>query len=234
MSTMQATKKFKCGGCKGYHPDLAAVKACCLSGAKASDYDQPTQTTFEAQRAAVRQSGPPATERQRAFLFSLIEERPMAADVENIHPDKVPTYTKAEASNAIKNLLGHPKENGTYGKPSTVAAAFKMPDVPEGHYAIPSETGNNDLDFFRIDKPTEGRWAGRTFVKRIVGGKPDFGVRGEAAVKVAERIVAAGVKEAALLYGQEIGRCCRCNRHLTDEASRAFGMGPDCRGMVGW
>lgn len=235
MTTMQATRKqYKCGGCHGYHASLADVKACCLSGAKLSDYDEPTTgptaEQFAKERAAII-SGPPATDRQRAFILSLIEERPMAANVENIHPDKVPTYTKAEASNAIKNLLGHPKETGAVTTTTTSSVYAK---VPEGHYAVDSATGNNDTDFFRVDKPTEGRWAGRTFVKRVVGGKPDFGIRGDAAVKVLERIVDAGIQEAALRYGIEIGRCCRCNRHLTDEASRAFGMGPDCRSKVGW
>lgn len=108
-------------------------------------------------------------------------------------------------------------------------AAAPLPDVPEGHYAVTSRTGNNDLDFFRVDRPTEGRWAGRTFVKRVIGGKPDHAVRGAEARTALEAIVAAGVQQAGALYGQEIGRCYRCNRHLTDETSRALGIGPDCR-----
>lgn len=101
-----------------------------------------------------------------------------------------------------------------------------LPEVREGHYAVASVTGNNDLDFFRVDRPTEGRWAGRTFVKRVIGGHPEYAVRGEDARRVLERIAAD--PEAGQRYGQEIGRCCACNRRLTDEASRAAGIGPDC------
>jgi Family of unknown function (DUF6011) len=102
-------------------------------------------------------------------------------------------------------------------------------DVPAGHYATKSRTGNNDLDFWRVDRPTEGNWAGRIFVKRVIGGKPDHNVRAQERASALAAIAEDGPEAAAKLYGQEIGRCSRCNRHLTDETSREFGMGPECR-----
>lgn len=137
-----------------------------------------------------------------------------------------------EASRVITWLKTLPVQ-GSASKPTSSpaqpATAQPLPDVPEGHYAVASRTGNNDLDFFRVDRPTEGRWTGRTFVKRVIGGKPDHPVRGAETRLALEAIVAAGVEASAVLYGQEIGRCYRCNRHLTDETSRALGIGPDCR-----
>jgi hypothetical protein len=94
---------------------------------------------------------------------------------------------------------------------------------------VESATGNNDLDFYRVDRPTEGRWAGRTFVKRIIGGNPDIQVRGAEARNALNRILAAGPDDAKKKYGQEIGQCGECNRHLTDETSRELGIGPVCR-----
>jgi hypothetical protein len=108
-------------------------------------------------------------------------------------------------------------------------AGSGIPDIPAGYYAVKSLTGNNDLDFFRVDRPTEGRWAGRTFVKRIIGGNPEAQVRGQQARAALEAIIKAGPDSAMALYGQEIGQCGRCNRHLTDETSRALGIGPVCR-----
>ena len=107
-------------------------------------------------------------------------------------------------------------------------APSALPDVPEGHYAYPS-SGSNDLSFVRVDRPTEGRWAGRTFVKQVVGGHPDQPVARANVASVLASIVEFGVDLAAQTYGQEIGRCYRCNRHLTDETSRQLGIGPDCR-----
>lgn len=100
--------------------------------------------------------------------------------------------------------------------------------VPAGHYAVPSLTGNNDLDFFRVDRPMEGKWAGYIFVKRVIGGRPNAPVRGQ---KAREALVAISKnpEAAALQYATELGRCSKCNRHLTDELSRQLGMGPECR-----
>lgn len=99
-------------------------------------------------------------------------------------------------------------------------------DVPAGHYAIPS-TGDNDLAFYRVDRPAKGAYAGRTFVKLVVGGHPDRNVPRSHVAGILARIAAD--PDAGPRYGQTIGRCCRCNRHLTDETSRAAGIGPECR-----
>jgi hypothetical protein len=117
-------------------------------------------------------------------------------------------------------------------KMKTPATNGSTANVPDGHYAIVSLTGNNDLDFFRV-KAGKGRWEGRTFVDRVIGGHPETPVRGAEAKKALAAIESATPAAAATLYGQQIGRCSRCNRHLTDEISREFGMGPDCREIVG-
>lgn len=107
-------------------------------------------------------------------------------------------------------------------------APTRMPEVAAGHYAIPSLTGNNDLDFFRVDRPTEGKWAGYTFIKRVIGGRPNAPVRGQTA-REALVAISRNPEAAALQYATELGRCSKCNRHLTDELSRQLGMGPECR-----
>lgn len=105
----------------------------------------------------------------------------------------------------------------------------ELPDVPAGHYAVESATGSNDLDFYRVDRPGSGQWAGRTFIKRVIGGRPSVRVTGLQARRALEAIEAASPAAAGQLYGQELGRCCRCNRHLTDQLSRELGIGPECR-----
>jgi hypothetical protein len=173
---------------------------------------------------------PAATDAQVNYIKSLIDERDVnlatapqreGEIVLDVKYDR--TITKADAHKAIDWLKGQPRV-GRESAPS----ANPYPDVPAGHYAIPSLTGNNDLDFFRVDRPTEGKWSGRTFVKRVIGGHPDTPIRGSEARKVLNAILEAGVDEAGRRYGQEVGRCRRCNRHLTDETSRQLGIGPDC------
>jgi len=120
-------------------------------------------------------------------------------------------------------IVRNPKQGGKFPE------GFKA--IPAGHYATASLTGNNDLDFWRVDRPESGQWAGRIFVKRIIGGRPEAPVNGSVRYAALEAIVKAGIDEAGTLYGVTLGQCRRCNRHLTDEVSRALGIGPDCRAM---
>jgi hypothetical protein len=101
--------------------------------------------------------------------------------------------------------------------------------VPAGWYATPSATGNNDYDFWQVDKPSEGKWSGRTFVSRVLGGHDNLPVRGRDAAVVLIAILREGTCQAMTTYGLKIGRCGKCNRTLTDKLSREIGIGPVCR-----
>jgi hypothetical protein len=109
------------------------------------------------------------------------------------------------------------------------AVMDRYSEIPRGHYATLSLTGHNDFDFWRVDRPEQGTYAGRTFVKRIVGGKPDLNVSRTTKFAALDAILEEGIENTARRYGQELGRCSRCNRSLTDQTSRALGIGPECR-----
>jgi hypothetical protein len=140
------------------------------------------------------------------------------------------TVEKADGRWNVRHLPGQCPAPAASPEPATGKRGRKpFPNVPAGHYATKSLTGNNDLDFWRVDRPEQGQWAGRTFVKRVIGGKPNAPVRGRTMFAALEAILEAGVDVAGTLYGTELGQCRKCNRHLTDETSRALGIGPDCR-----
>jgi Family of unknown function (DUF6011) len=179
-----------------------------------------------------------ATPKQAAFIAVLLEQRTGYSDG---FRERVTTsilegrLAKSDASNIITWLLNRPKRVGV---PHLSDAATKIVtdavEIPNGHYAIKNETGTNDLDFYKVETPTEGRYRGMTFVKRVIGGHPEFPVRNSVERRaILQRIKDAGVEAAAVLYGREIGRCYRCNRTLTDELSRELGIGPVCRGGTG-
>jgi len=50
--------------------------------------------------------------------------------------------------------------------------------------------------------------------------------------EILRAIIAAGPEASMRLYGQELGSCGRCHRTLTDETSRANGIGPECEGKI--
>lgn len=141
------------------------------------------------------------------------------------------TIRKANGDTAEAIITATTDEAGCYRvRKAAPAGRESIPtaeQVPEGHYALPS-TGHNDLVFYRVDRPTDGQYAGRVFVKMIVGGKPEARVEWGKVPSILARIAEAGADESMALYGREIGRCGMCNRTLTDETSRQRGIGPDC------
>jgi hypothetical protein len=116
------------------------------------------------------------------------------------------------------------------------ATTVDLSTLPEGSIYV---AVGSPLQFFKIDHVADGKWAGWVFVKRQAGDnfdrfgsqRPGATYRGAAADLLAQ--VAAEPFAAMARYGVEIGRCGNCNRTLTDETSRARGIGPDCWQVVG-
>lgn len=105
-------------------------------------------------------------------------------------------------------------------------------DVPEGRYAVRNAEGV--VKFYRVDRPTEGRWAGYVFVK-VQASDDLYPVRNrQQREAVLAAIAEAGIEASMTLYGRELGKCGHCGRTLTDEDSRARGIGPVCYGKMGF
>ena len=137
------------------------------------------------------------------------------------------------ASQTIDWLKGFEwkSREGSAGKPA--GKRPEHPGVPEGRYATRCRTGRNDLDFWQVDKPEEGNWAGRTFVSRLIGGQGEQRIRWDEQQAALDAIFAAGPDESARVFAQEFGECRYCHRPLSDRVSRFNGRGPDCAKMRG-
>jgi hypothetical protein len=94
-----------------------------------------------------------------------------------------------------------------------------------GYYALWNPE-TSSVDFYRVERPKSGKHAGRTFVKRQAGDNFDRMEWAEYSVVLDK--IAQDPQTAGKRYGQQIGRCYRCHRTLTDERSRQMGIGPDC------
>lgn len=110
-------------------------------------------------------------------------------------------------------------------QPKLVTARTPIPEVPAGRYAVTGEQGQTV--FLKVDRPTEGQWKGRTFVK-VQAGDDFHPMALPVAKALLAKILADGPKAASVRYGQELGVCGVCGRTLTDETSRAAGIGPKC------
>ena len=122
------------------------------------------------------------------------------------------------------------RAGGSTRRPSESTTAAPVANVAAGRYAVEGTDGV--LRFYRVDKPTEGKWAGYTFVK-IYASDNTYPVKGAGRAAVLAEI-AKDPRAAMLRYGREIGACGHCGRTLTNEDSRAKGIGPVCAQGMGW
>jgi hypothetical protein len=173
-----------------------------------------------------------ASPKQIELITSLLSERDLASETRvawnarllTLHgdPAEVAALTRDKASTLITYLFGLPVFEA---KPAAVDA------VPAGHYALPDDKGG--VDFYRVDRPTEGRWAGKVFVS-IQHGDDHTTMSKMGGATVLRRIETIGAAECSKLYGRELGKCGVCGRTLTNDESRAAGIGPVCAANAGW
>lgn len=126
-----------------------------------------------------------------------------------------------------------PNTPPTSPQPSPVerfnALAELLPQVERARYAVATpERPDRTWQAYQVDRPTEGKWAGRTFVK-VCSSDEAWRLPFSTQLDVLQKIVDAGPEEALAEYGHRVGRCGVCNRTLTDPDSIALGIGPICR-----
>lgn len=218
-TTATVAQGIRCGNCKDRHETVAEVKAC---------HQGQLNTVVARPAAPLPTDGPLATARQTGFLRDLCRQ----LDTTLEHEANLDTLTIPGASQLIDELKARVNAaKATLPTVQTTMRPANLPDVHPGRYAL--DYGNNEIKFFLVDRPTEGRWAGRTFVTREINDGEAYPVRGEAARTVLAEI-AKDQKAAMLLYGQKLERCGHCNRGLRKKESRERGIGPICAGKMGW
>jgi hypothetical protein len=101
-----------------------------------------------------------------------------------------------------------------------------FPELPRPrlHFAL---TLDEVVHFFEASMPTRGRWAGALFLSEQAGDA-FFRVRGWEREASVLTTLLKNPLAAVELYGQKLGTCGVCHRTLTDEESRARGIGPVC------
>lgn len=147
----------------------------------------------------------PASEKQIAFLHTLISERVFEGAVE------FATLGSAEASSLITELLNSPRKSG--------ATAERVSE--EGMYR------NAEGEIFRVQRAKE---SGNLYAKRlnIIDGGFFYEQGAIRLIKPSDRMTL----DEAKAFGVAYGICCVCGAFLTNEVSVAEGIGPVCGGRV--
>lgn len=215
----------RCGNCKGTHESVSDVRSC-YTGHR--DPLNVTNTpSVERERASRDRYGVPqggsfnnggrfrdntATDNQRKYITDLRAQKgldPLAF-----------AGTRHQASVEIDRLKALP-DNDKGKRPG-----FAYPAVEDGRYAI--VTSERVTKFYKVKNGFK-----RVFLD-VQASDTWYPVKATYARQEILADIARNPKAAMLLYGQEIGSCGHCGRTLTDEESRAFGVGPICRAKLGW
>jgi len=176
----------------------------------------------------------PATERQQAFIRTLVEER--VCDREAVLAD-LPFYSTKDASAVISRLLDAPK----------IAKEFRpanqeLDGLPKSKYAVPTtelaliadlvgmDAVKNDLVFLEVKE-----YRGTVYMRRLSGAPGSFiRVRlSKDAVSALSSILKTDPYKYARLFGEHYRCCGKCGAELTDEESRRLMLGPICRKAFG-
>jgi len=157
-----------------------------------------------------------ATPKQRKYILDLATQVP--AEIQFSMTTWMNSQPGPLDRKQIHNLIERLKARRVFTKPA---------EVPADRYALRVD---GVVHFYKVERPTVGKYAGRVFVKAQAGDEL-LPIRGAGAQIVLEQI-AVDVEAAYNLYRDELDRCRRCTRTLTDEVSRAAHLGPDCRAII--
>lgn len=139
---------------------------------------------------------------------------------------RFPARTVADASEAItraKATVARLQAAAPAAVAPVVQAKGQPAPVADGHYALVKD---DVVKFYRVRTPQDGSWAGFTFLD-AQASDDYFPIKGASRHAIMAEIAADD--QALARYGQTLGICGACRRTLTDETSRALGLGPICR-----
>lgn len=169
---------------------------------------------------------PKQVEFLRTLAVEAMGEEDATAYLAQLRADH-PRPTAEQASAWISDLKERKTNNPITAPPK---ARGGLPSVAAGRYALTAEDGSTM--FYKVDRPSEGKFAGWTFVKWV----RDSGYESALKKPQAENVLAKIAEDplgALVAYGRETGVCGVCGRTLRDPESVAMGIGPICAGKVG-
>jgi hypothetical protein len=180
-----------------------------------------------------------ASEKQVAFIDSLLNERELDAIQVTSFRSMLPTMTKKQASGMIDILLRQPKRAEKVPGASKSVLQEALSKAPKSKYAVPAD----ELDISLEDTPLTGdllfievkEYMGNLYMRRLtgsVGGFTRHRVPSNDSVTIMN-VISQDPYKYAKLFGQHYSCCGSCGAELTDPVSRDLQLGPECRKKFG-
>jgi len=184
-------------------------------------------------RARFTKTPYPTAEERAAALADITAQR--TSGIPNVpasDPYVAPARSTAQREASIAERKAEAARDAGSQLPTFANARALAGDIPAGRYAI--RNGEGEVEFYKIDKPTEGKWANYVFLK-IMASDTEYPIKSAARqMSVYKAILEVTPAAASRAYGVEIGHCGVCGRTLTDNESIAAGIGPVCAAKLGW
>lgn len=175
------------------------------------------------------------TDKQAGYIIHLLDQ--LAAAKPEVHAAAAPWWAQAEATasfdlahRTIDRLKAHLADVPAAAPAPRPAPADRYTDVPDGYYALEAD---GHVSFYRVStyKPTE-RYPRPGRKVQCQASDELHPMSAAAGYTILAKVRAGGVLQCAQRYAAELVRCYRCGRTLTDDVSRAVGMGETCRGRA--
>ena len=180
-----------------------------------------------------------ASEKQVAFIDSLLNERELDAVQVTSFRSMLPTMTKKQASGMIDILLRQPKRVEKVPGATKSLLQEALSKAPKSKYAVPV----SELDISLEDTPLTGdllfievkEYMNNLYMRRLtgsVGGFTRHKVPSQDSIVIMD-IIAKDPYKYAKIFGQHYSCCGSCGAELTDPVSRDLQLGPECRKKFG-
>jgi hypothetical protein len=180
-----------------------------------------------------------ASEKQVAFIDSLLTERELDAIQVSSFRSMLPTLTKKQASGMIDLLLRLPQKATKVPGADKSVLQEALSSAPKSKYAIPV----SELDISLEGTPLTGdllfievkEYMGNLYMRRLtgsVGGFTRHRVPSQDSVTIMN-VISQDPYKYAKIFGQHYSCCGSCGAELTDPVSRDLQLGPECRKKFG-
>jgi hypothetical protein len=180
-----------------------------------------------------------ASEKQVAFIDSLLTERELDSIQISSFRSMLPTLTKKQASSTIDLLLRLPQKATKVPGADKSVLQEALSSAPKSKYAIPV----SELDISLEGTPLTGdllfievkEYMGNLYMRRLtgsVGGFTRHRVPSQDSITIMN-VISQDPYKYAKIFGQHYSCCGSCGAELTDPVSRDLQLGPECRKKFG-
>lgn len=206
-----------CGACKGKHETIAEYRTC--SGAPQTDAQ--VMDNVSGQTTTVNY----ASDKQVKYALDLLENRVWP---DGFSDEDLRGMERRVVSELIDALHKAPRK-AQDRKVGATGVKQEFKDIPKGRYALKFADG---WKFYEV---RHGHT--RLFLDMLIGSPGSYRkqeLRASARLDVLESIRKVTPRQASINFGLESKTCGVCSSPLTNKESLELGIGPICRGKMGW